>query len=402
MQYKEPHRRSVSNRIINIAIIAISIGIAIIIIAVSTGKGLQGKIRSKTVAFNGHITVTPFENNESQISILPFENNLEIKSLINKNKGVNKINPIAFGAAILKNNNDFDGVLFKGVDFDYNWEVIKEFLIKGNFPDINNTEISNEIILSKLIANRLSLKLGQTIDLYFQNSVNQNIPNRGRFKIVGLFYSGFPEIDNNIIYGDIRQIRRIKKWSENKIGAYEIFVDNIFHAEEISKKIYYELPPNLDSFSITKKYKSIFQWIALFDFNILIILIVVIIVALINLSTALLILIFERSKMISVLKTMGAKNQTIKKIFLWNGLVILLRGLLIGNFIGIIFYFIQKRYGLIKLDPQIYFVEEVPVILDFMDVLFVNILFVFTCTFLLWIPLNIILKISPSRFLRFR
>ena len=402
MQFKDDNKIRISNRIINIAIIAVSIGVTIIIIAISTGKGLQEKIKSKTVAFNGHISITPFENNESQISVLPFQDDLKLRKIIKKNKGINVINSVAFDGVIIKNKNDFEGGLFKGVDYNYKWEVIKEFLVEGNFPKIEKKNISNEIILSKVIAKKLSLGLGDKIDLYFQNPKNQNIPYRSRFKIVGLFYSGFSDIDNNLIYGDIGQIRRVKKWDINKIGGYEIFIDNIYNSEIVSEKIYDELPSNLDSISISKKYNSIFQWIALFDFNILIILIIVIIVSVVNLSTAILILIFERSKMISLLKTMGLKNIIIKKIFLWSGLLVILKGLLIGNFFGFLFFFIQKKYGLIKLDPETYFVDIAPVILSLREILFTNSLFVIICIFLLWIPLNIILKISPSKSLRFR
>ena len=402
MQFRDPEKKNISNRIINIAILAVSIGITIIIIALLTGKGLQEKIKSKTTAFNGHISITPFENNESQISVLPFKDDFNLKKTIKKNKGINIINSVAFDGVILKNKNDFEGGLFKGVNFDYTWYIIKDFLVEGKYPNIDKNEISNEIILSKSLANKLSIELGNTIDLYFQNLNNKNLPYRSRFKIVGLFNSGFPEIDNNLIYGDIDQIRRVKKWDKNMIGGYEIFIDNIYNSDQVSERIYNQLPPNLDSLSIIKRFKSIFQWIALFDFNILIILIIVIIVSLVNLSTALLILIFEKSKMISILKTMGLNNIMIKKIFLWNGLLIIIKGLLIGNFFGIIFFVIQKKYSLIKLDPQTYFVDIAPVIFDFRNVLFANMLFIITCIIILWIPLNIILKISPSKGLRFR
>ena len=402
MQFRDPEKKNISNRIINIAILAVSIGITIIIIALLTGKGLQEKIKSKTTAFNGHISITPFENNESQISVLPFEDDFNLKKTIKKNKGINIINSVAFDGVILKNKNDFEGGLFKGVNSDYTWSIIKDFLVEGKYPSIDKNEISNEIILSKSLANRLSIELGNTIDLYFQNLNNINLPYRSRFKIVGLFSSGFPEIDNNLIYGDIDQIRRVKKWDKNMIGGYEIFIDNIYNSDQVSERIYNQLPPNLDSLSIIKRFKSIFQWIALFDFNILIILIIVIIVSLVNLSTALLILIFEKSKMISILKTMGLNNTIIKKIFLWNGLLIILKGLLIGNFFGLMFFVIQKKYGFIKLDPQTYFVEIAPVIFDFNNIFYANILFVIICVIMLWIPLNIILKISPSKVLRFR
>ena len=401
MQFKDANKNSISNRIINIAIIAVSISVAIIIIAISTGKGLQEKIKSKTEAFNGHIYISPFENNESQISVLPFLDEFKLRKII-KIDGVNVINSIAFDGVILKNKKYFEGGLFKGVDHNYKWDIIKEFLVEGDYPEINKSNISKEIILSKVIAKKLKLDIGNDIDLYFQNSENQNRPYRVRFKIAGLFYSGFPDIDNNLIYGDIDQIRRVKKWESNYIGGYEIFVNNLYKADVISENIYNELPPNLDSISITKKFNSIFQWIALFDFNILIILIIVIIVSIANLSTAILILVFERSKMISLLKTMGLKNLVIKKIFLWSGLLIILKGLLIGNFFGLLFFFIQKKYGLIELDPKTYFVDVAPVILSYREILLTNFLFVIVCVFLLWIPLNIILKISPSKSLRFR
>ena len=402
MQFRDPEKKNISNRIINIAILAVSIGITIIIIALLTGKGLQEKIKSKTTAFNGHISITPFENNESQISVLPFKDDFNLKKTIKKNKGINIINSVAFDGVILKNKNDFEGGLFKGVNSDYTWNIIKDFLVEGKYPNIDKNEISNEIILSKSLADRLSIELGNTIDLYFQNLNNINLPYRSRFKIVGLFSSGFPEIDNNLIYGDIDQIRRVKKWDKNMIGGYEIFIDNIYNSDQVSERIYNQLPPNLDSLSIIKRFKSIFQWIALFDFNILIILIIVIIVSLVNLSTALLILIYEKSKMISILKTMGLNNTIIKKIFLWNGLLIIIKGLLIGNFFGLMFFVIQKKYGFIKLDPQTYFVEIAPVIFDFNNIFYANILFVIICVIMLWIPLNIILKISPTKVLRFR
>ena len=343
MQFRDPEKKNISNRIINIAILAVSIGITIIIIALLTGKGLQEKIKSKTTAFNGHISITPFENNESQISVLPFKDDFNLKKTIKKNKGINIINSVAFDGVILKNKNDFEGGLFKGVNSDYTWNIIKDFLVEGKYPNIDKNEISNEIILSKSLADRLSIELGNTIDLYFQNLNNINLPYRSRFKIVGLFSSGFPEIDNNLIYGDIDQIRRVKKWDKNMIGGYEIFIDNIYNSDQVSERIYNQLPPNLDSLSIIKRFKSIFQWIALFDFNILIILIIVIIVSLVNLSTALLILIYEKSKMISILKSMGLNNLMIKKIFLWNGLLIILKGLIIGNFFGSMFFLIQKK-----------------------------------------------------------
>ena len=170
MQFRDPEKKNISNRIINIAILAVSIGITIIIIAISTGKGLQEKIKTKTTAFNGHISITPFENNESQISVLPFKDDAKLNEINggsievtcakidSKFKGINIINSIAFDGGILKNKNDFEGGLFKGVNSDYSWYVIKDFLVDGKYPNINKKEISNEIILSEFLADRYQLK----------------------------------------------------------------------------------------------------------------------------------------------------------------------------------------------------------------------------------------------------
>jgi len=315
--------------------------------------------------------------------------------------GVKHVQRVAFKGGLLKAGDQFEGVVMKGVSMDYQWESLKSFMVGGNFPEFRD-QTSNEILLSQLIAQRLSVGVGDEVSAYFQNSQNQQLPNVRKFKIVGLFLSGFPDFDENFFLGDLRHIQRINKWKNDEIGAYEVFATNLKTAINISSSIYQKLPSDLDVIEITRQYATIFQWISLFDFNILIIIIVMIVVGVINMSTALLVLILERSSMIGLLKSLGAGNRLIQKIFLYNGVGIMSQGLLWGNLIGIMFFLTQKYLGWIRLDPETYYVNIAPVSLSFWDVLWLNFGFLVVSSLLLWIPSMIISYISPARVLRFR
>ena len=214
--------------------------------------------------------------------------------------------------------------------------------------------------------------------------------------------SGFPDFDQTFVLGDIKHVQRINKWKENQIGAYEVFLKDLDEVSSVGSTIYKKLPSDLDVVELTKQYATIFQWISLFDFNILIIITVMIIVGVINMSTALLVLILERSQMIGLLKTLGARNKLIQKIFLFNGIVIMSRGLLWGNFIGLLFYFSQRYGKWIRLDPETYYVNVAPVSLGVLDFLVLNLGVLGVSAVLLWIPSLIISGISPARVLRFR
>ena len=401
MQGHKQYKNTVSRRIINIATLAVTLGIAAILIALSTSRGLQDEIQNKTSAFNGHILVTLFENNESQVSILPFENNDILRQKISKNKNIKQFHPIALKGGMLKNRSNFEGVLFKGVSSDFKWPILEGFLIQGRFPDLSNT-ISREILISETLARKLDLNVGDQTDAFFQNQSNKGLPNRRRFTVTGIYLSGFPDIDQTLLYGDLRQIQKLNRWEDNMIGAYELFVNDFSLIQNTTDQIYNSLPSDLNSIPIFDRFSSIFQWIALFDFNVLIILIVMLLVGVTNMATALLALILERSRMIGLLKAIGTSNIIIQKIFLYNGLVIMSKGLFFGNLIGLGFYFSQKILGWIQLDSATYFVSEAPVSISVSEVIFLNLFFLFISSLLLLIPSKIILKISPSKVLRFR
>ncbi len=401
MRISHLDKGSVSDRIIKIAILAVAIGVAMILIAVSTGKGLQKHIENKIAAFNGHIVVSPFENSESQLSVSPITFNPEIYGMLKNEPSVIHVQKVAIKAGLLKSESDFEGVIYKGVSEDYKWENLKSFLVEGSFPEFVDAP-SDQILISQVIANRLSVGLGDQISAFFQNSMSQSIPNVRRFEITGLFSSGFSDFDNNFILGDIRHIQRINKWKSNQIGAYEVFTSDLNLLNSIENSIYAKLPSDLDAVKISRQYSSIFQWISLFDFNILIIIIVMILVGVINMSTALLVLVLDRTRMIGLLKTIGADNGLIRKIFLYNGIVIIGYGLFWGNLFGLLFYFSQKYFGWVRLDPSTYYVDIAPVKMGFIDLISINLGVLFVSIILLYMPLLIINNISPSKVLHYR
>ena len=394
------YKSSVSGRIIKIAIITIAVSMGMILISVSSGKGLQLEIKKKTTAFNGHLQIVPFENNQSEISISPIIDSIEIKKKLIKRPEVIHLHSTATKASIIKNQGQFEGVFYKGVDIDYKWEYLKSFLDEGRFPNISDV-VSNEIIISQEISDRLKVKLGDHIEAFFYQNINQSYPNVRKFKVVGFFSTGFSEIDKSFVIGDIKNIKSINKWKENHVGNYEVFLSDISDIDKIGNIIYNDLPSNLNVVGLYEKYPDIFQWISLFDFNIFIIFFIMIIVGVVNTSSAILILILERSKMIGLLKSIGSNNFFIQKIFIWNGISMLGYGLFWGNLIGLIFYFTQYFFKWIKLDPEIYYADYVPVYLDLKDLIFFNLLFLTISGILLFLPSIIIGRISPAKVLRF-
>jgi lipoprotein-releasing system permease protein len=228
------------------------------------------------------------------------------------------------------------------------------------------------------------------------------LPQRRRFKISGLYFSGFPDIDENLAYTNLRQIQRLNRWKADEIGGYEVFIKDFSKLRTTAEELYLGLPSELNSSALSDRYSSIFQWIALFDFNVLIILIVMLIVGVINMATALLVLILERSRMVGLLKTLGATHMLIQKIFLYNGILIMTRGLLFGNLVGLFIYFSQQQFKWIRLDPQTYFVTSAPVALSWVEVVSINLFFLAIASLLLWLPSKIILRMSPSEALRNR
>jgi len=394
-------KSNVSARIIKIAILAVTIGIASILIAVTTGRGLQKAISNKTAAFNGHLVISTFENNSSQISINPFKIDENYFSVLNGLDNVEHYQKVAYKAGLIKYNDSYEGIVFKGIDSSFNQSIFSEFMIEGRFPDLKKIN-NSEIIISKYISKRLNINIGDQPIAYFKRDNSQLIPNQRRFKVVGIYKSDFSDFDEIYILGSLSQVRVLNDWSKDEVGAIEVYLKNSDNDIDTANKLYKALPFNIDVITLKSRFKNIFQWIALFDLNILMILIIMLFVGVINIATALLILIFERASMIGLLKTIGAKDFQIQKIFLWNGFQIIIKGVLFGNLLGLGFYFSQKYFEWIKLDPTTYYVNVAPVELNFFEWFYINLSLIFVCLLLLWFPTKIISSMSPSKNIRKR
>ncbi|WP_418263980.1 ABC transporter permease [Flavobacterium faecale] len=394
------NKSSISAPIIRIAIAAIAIGMIMMIVSVATGVGLQQKIREKVSAFNGHILISNFDSNESNSNLTPISIQQDFYPDFKFVEGVSHVQAVASKAGIIRTESAFEGIVYKGVGKDYNWHYIKEYLVAGNLPDYSN-KLNEEVVISQFLANRLHFKVGDAFNTFFMKEGQNKMPNSRRFKIVGIFNSGFQEFDATYIIGDIRHIQRINKWTPNQVGAFEVFVNDFDEIDSVGEEVYQHIGSTLNSKTIIEKYSYIFEWLQLFDFNILVILVVMIVVATINMVVALLVLILERTQMIGILKAIGASNWSVRKVFLYNATYLIFRGLFWGNLIGVTMLLIQQYFGVVKLNPENYYVNEAPVYINIGYILILNILTVGVCFVVLLIPSYIITKISPVKAIRF-
>lgn len=370
------------------------------IVSVATGIGLQQKIRDKISAFNGHIIISNYDNNQSEVTLVPISKKQDFYPNFKSVPEVSHIQAIASKAGIIRTETAFEGIIFKGVGNDYQWNNIKEYLVSGNVPDYSKN-INQEVLISQFLANRLHLKVGDTFNTFFIKEEQNKMPNVRRFKIAGVFNSGFQEFDATYIIGDIRHIQRINKWASDQVGAFEVFVNDFNNIKEIGEKVYKQSGSTLDTKTIVEKYTYIFEWLKLFDFNIIIILSVMILVATINMVVALLVLILERTQMIGMLKALGANNWSVRKVFLYNALYLIIKGLFWGNLIGISLLLIQQYFGVITLNPENYYVNQAPVYLNWGYIVLLNLLTITICFLVLLIPSYIITKISPVKAIRY-
>ncbi|WP_298319976.1 FtsX-like permease family protein [uncultured Aquimarina sp.] len=397
------HKSSISSAIIKIAIFAIAIGMVMMLITVATGIGLQRKIREKVAAFNGHVIITSYDNNNSIESLIPIKKDQHFYPNFVDVDGIKHVQRFATKGGLIRTENDFEGVVVKGIGEDYDWSYFKEYLIEGTLPDFTDPR-NNQILISAYTSSRLGLGVGDKANTVFlKKNTSSKIPaNIRAFEIVGIYDSGFLEFDEKFIFADIRHIQKMNKWKDGEVGGFEVFIDNFDEIDKKGKEIYESIPSDLEAQTIALKYGSIFEWLKLFDLNIIGIIGIIILVAGINMITALLVLILERTQMIGILKSLGTNDWSIRKVFLYNAGYLILLGLFWGNLIGISLLFIQKHYGIIGLNPATYYVSTAPVYISIGYIILLNIGTTILCLAMLLIPSYVIAKISPSKAIRFQ
>ena len=384
--------------IIRIAILAIALSVAVMLLSVIVLSGFKNNISEKVIGFGSHIKISKFNNNQSYEND-PLDFDLNMYSEIQSSSFVKNIQVFSTKAGIIKNNNEILGVVLKGVGNDFNWGFFNENLISGEIFPINDSlgEITNDILISESISRKIGLKSGDNLIMYF---IQQ--PSRVRkFLISGIYKTGLSDFDDIIIIGDIKHIQNLNDWNNNKIGGYEIVINDFDKLEENTKIIDDLISYDLNAQSIKEINPQIFDWLALQDFNVFIIIILMLIVGSVNMITSLLIIILEKSKFIGILKAIGASNWSIRKVFLYNSIYLILNGLFWGNSFALGFAFLQQSFNIISLDETIYFMNSVPISIDLSSILMINIGTVIICYLTLIIPSIIITKISPVKSIRF-
>lgn len=394
------YKSSVSSPIIKIAITAIALGIIIMMVTIATTFGLQRKIKEKISGFSGHVQIGKYIDNNSQITVNPISIHQDFYPNFTSVEGVSNVQPYAAKAGIIRTETDFEGVIFKGVSTDYNWSFFKDYLIDGSLLKLGN-ETSNDVLISKTTADRLGFKVGDKFTTLFIKDNPNKAPNARKFTVKGIYNSGLQEFDENYIIGDIKQVQRLNKWGKDQVGGFELLFDDFDKLKEKGEEIYSTIPSTLNAQTIAEKYPAIFDWLDVLNMNIVVILIIMILISGINMITALLVLILERTQMIGILKALGNNNWSLRKLFLYNAGYLILKGLFWGNLIGIGLLLIQKYFGIIKLNPETYYVSQAPVYLDVGYILLLNIGVLILCLLMLLIPSYIVSKISPVKAIKF-
>jgi len=388
-----------SKPIINLSVVSIATGLAVMIIALSIVIGFQRSIKDKLIGFGSHIQITGYEINASYESS-PIKKQQSFITTFNNLDDIKHIQSFAHKAGIVKTNFQIEGVVLKGVDSDFDWSYFEQTMVDGRIFMVNDSIRSNEVIISQHLSDRMLLRTGDPLFMYFVN--NETMQPRGRkFSIAGIYKTDFSEFDNIFIIGDIKHILKLNSWEDDQIGGFEIIIEDYSKLEEVGELIRSIAGYNLKTRTINQVYPQIFEWLKLHDINVFIIVGLLILLSGITMISTLLILILERSNFIGILKSLGASNMSIRKIFIYHVIYITGKGMLWGNFIGIGLCMIQKYFGLLKLDPESYYVNVVPV--DFSIYLFVLInisAFIITALMIL-IPSMLISKISPVKVLRY-
>ena len=409
-----------SGKLIKLAIVTIALSITVMILSSAVIKGFKKEISNKIFGFWGNIHITdtqvtrnfeliPIKNDENlkdsikSIGFLQYNDASlqEARTIKTTKGGVEGVSPFITFPGILKNKEqELEGMILKGVNREYNQIKFNTYLKSGRFPNLNDTiQVSREILISQQTASRLSLSQDDKVVIHFLKGKTQL---KRSFNVCGIYKTGLEEYDRKFAFIDMRFIQDILGWDATQVSGLEVFIDHVEDSEPIADYIYNEiLPANLYAETIQEKHRNIFEWLELQDINERIILLLMAIVALINMSTVLLIVILERTQMIGILKAIGQSNWSIRMVFVFNALYIMGLALLVGNAIGLSLAFIQKKFGVLKLDEASYYLTEVPIEFDWMSLAVINGGVIVITLIMMIIPSYLGTRILPIDILRF-
>ncbi len=404
-------QRAFTKVLVGIAVASVALSMAVMIVSMAVITGFNASITNKIFGFWGHIHITDLQVSRSYEPVPIMRNPTlvnEVKALkssdwnpesIEETKSIRQIQTFAFLPTIIKSKQEIEGLVLKGIGDDFDETLIDQYIEEGRIPNINAEEPQREILLSVQTANRIQANVGDNVIMIF---VNGNAETKRRFKICGLYKTGLEEYDIKFALIDIRNIQNLLGWSSDQIAGYEIFTSHPEELSQIADYLYESVIPNdLYAETIREKFPSIFDWLDLQRINEQIIIALMLLVCIINMATIILIVILERSQMIGLLKSLGAKNKQIRAIFLRYAFWILVAGLVIGNGVGLFFCWLQKNYPFIHLDEENYYVDVAPIAVKWVHVLGINLMSIIVVLLCMWLPTLVASKIKPVKVLKF-
>ena len=389
--------------VVRIAMIGIALGLAVMILSVAIVIGFKKEIRNKVIGFGSHIQITNLDNNSSYEST-PIRVSDTLLNQLKIFPGVTHVESFATKPGILKTDTDFQGIVLKGVDQNYDWTFFQKNLKEGHLPDFIGEKVSTDVLISHYLANLLGLRVGDSFLTYF---VQEDVRAR-KFHITGIYDTGFGDYDKIFVLADIRQIRRLNNWDNDEVSGLELQVSDYEQLDLIAENLYFYTSEKYDrkgnayyTRSIKELNPMIFDWLDVLDINVVVILFLIMAVAGFIMISGLLIIILERTNMIGILKALGENNSSIRKIFLYISFFLIGKGLIWGNVIGLIFCFVQSYFRLVKLDPAIYYLDAVPIDLNIFSLFLLNIGTLIVSMLMMLVPSYLITRIEPVKSIRF-
>lgn len=395
--------KKIAGPVITIATLGIILGVVVMILSLTIGTGFKREIRNKIVGFGAHIQVVNYDYNSS-FETNPITRDTNFVSELYNFEGIKHIQEYATKPGLIKTKDNIQGIILKGIGSDFDWSNFETNIISGSIPDYSHEKTSNDILISNTIAKLLDLSIGDKVPMYFfQDKIRAR-----NFKIAAIYDTHLTEFDKMFMFVDIRQIMKLNNWNKDQITGYEItlssFDDMLPLSREIDILAASRISPDggmLRISNILQQQPQIFGWLSLLDANVAVILILILIVAGFNMISGLLIIILERTAMIGVLKAIGAQNWNIRKVFLYLATFIILRGVLIGNIIGIGLCLIQQYFGIFTLNPENYYLSTVPIYINPLHLIYLNIGTILVSYLMMIAPSYLVTKITPVEALRF-
>lgn len=400
------NKQNLSHRIVNIALFGIVLGLVVLILSVAIVTGYKSEVGRKVIGFGSHLQIVNLDTNQS-FETVPISQDQPFLEELKKIDGIRHVQVFATKPGIIRTENEIHGVVLKGIGPDFDWSFFQENKVAGEVFQVQDTIRSDKVWVSKQMADLLKLKLGDALFMFFIDQ-SESVPRQRKFELAGIYKTSLEEFDRMFVLVDINHIRRLNNWKNDEVSGFEILVNDFRKLSEQEKAVNSLLlrntnpdSPVLQAVSIKEKYGHIFDWLNLLDMNVWVILILMILVAGFNMVSSLLVIILERTQMIGILKALGARNWSIRKVFLYFSVMLILKALIWGNLIGIAVCLIQQYTHVIKLDPTSYYLEYVPISLTILQLVMLNVGTIVITMLMLLLPSYFITKVSPEKTIRF-